>query len=873
MAPADFSPPGTASYTSDTLNVGDGTWDFTKNTFLLPNLQGLDFETMQYNGMGNRFSTVGQYHTLILAHGILATMAFLFLVPAAVMTARFYTGRAGFAVKYHAYMNVLALGLVIVVFILGWFAVGPTRSLTNPHHGIGVAILVLFILQAFGGRLISGIKGRSLRVTVHQWSGRAIALLGIVQIPLGLTLYGSPKYCFILYALWMTTLLLIYFILSYKASGRRDEYYLSGARSDAGRSRVTEITETDRTERTERTDRRSSGGAMKWLGPLAAGAGAFALFSKSKKKSTLGSRSRSRSRSRMRSRSRAPEVLSSRRGESPSTGYFDDEKYSERVDRRKEDKGGGFMTKVLGVGAALGAGGLLAKMKKKKDTRRDETEYSAVSSETPTRYGRGSRRGDTVISEYTDYTDTTSVRRDDDRRRPRSPLLPGPGGPTMAAGALSAAASRPGTAGGRPVTPPQSHRRNARPDDSLIYSDYSSYRSDSPSRRLPPPKESSGGGVGKGILAGLGLGWFAKKMKDRRDRKEDDRMRMEDEERRAGQRPARYTGDGFDSPTRRHSRPQIRNAGRPAPSQLSEMTMTESSIEPRPPTGYGAGTSVGPAPVPVPVPVPAGGPPPPASGPSRSRSQSRHDTEYVSMPAMPRDPYEDSPSDRSPGVERTPSSRRRRESEAAAQAAQASASRLASSEDRRWGRDSSVAGQPRVSVKVKGDDRGNVTLRQLTREEASAERREQRRRQREDDMSSLSGNDTPTGGSGSRTRYRRDSDIRKAESAAEQRVRDDPLSMPPAPPFAGGRRPAGKDSAYFSGQPGPASGGVGNLPAAGHTVSTLESAESHGTWSQMSVGPGGPPGDPSASAAERRRRRRLERRDQRPGQGSQVEFN
>jgi len=50
MAPADLSPPGSSSYSSDTLVVGDGTWDFTKNTFLLPNLVALNFETMQYNG-------------------------------------------------------------------------------------------------------------------------------------------------------------------------------------------------------------------------------------------------------------------------------------------------------------------------------------------------------------------------------------------------------------------------------------------------------------------------------------------------------------------------------------------------------------------------------------------------------------------------------------------------------------------------------------------------------------------------------------------------------------------------------------------------------------------------------------------------------
>lgn len=52
MAPLDdMSAPGTASYDSNTLVVGDGTWDFSKNDFLLPNLQGLPLATTQYNGL------------------------------------------------------------------------------------------------------------------------------------------------------------------------------------------------------------------------------------------------------------------------------------------------------------------------------------------------------------------------------------------------------------------------------------------------------------------------------------------------------------------------------------------------------------------------------------------------------------------------------------------------------------------------------------------------------------------------------------------------------------------------------------------------------------------------------------------------------
>lgn len=51
MAPTDaLSAPGSVSYSSDRLTVGDGTWDFTKNNFLLPNLMGLPFDMMQYNG-------------------------------------------------------------------------------------------------------------------------------------------------------------------------------------------------------------------------------------------------------------------------------------------------------------------------------------------------------------------------------------------------------------------------------------------------------------------------------------------------------------------------------------------------------------------------------------------------------------------------------------------------------------------------------------------------------------------------------------------------------------------------------------------------------------------------------------------------------
>ena len=51
MSPSpQLAPPGSSNYNSDTMSVGDGTWDTSRNTFLLPNLVGFNFDTMRYNG-------------------------------------------------------------------------------------------------------------------------------------------------------------------------------------------------------------------------------------------------------------------------------------------------------------------------------------------------------------------------------------------------------------------------------------------------------------------------------------------------------------------------------------------------------------------------------------------------------------------------------------------------------------------------------------------------------------------------------------------------------------------------------------------------------------------------------------------------------
>ncbi|KAI4096512.1 MAG: hypothetical protein LQ344_001020 [Seirophora lacunosa] len=333
------------------MSVGDGTWDTTRNTFLLPNLVGLNFATMRYNGMGNRFREFNGYHNLILAHGVMAALTFLLFVPSAIMLMRFKRHRPN-AVRFHVWLQILTFLLATAIIILGFVAVGPERSLSNPHHGIGLALYVMIVLQFFGGAWIRHKERKKrasyglLRILLHHWLGRTIALLGIAQVALGLTLYGSPQALFVLYALAVFVLVLAYFVLTYRddkhgGSDYDDRYsysYGSGSSTD-GR-------------------RRPSGGISNLVKAGAAGAGIAAL----------ASRFRNRSRSRSGSRHRGePEVVGSRRQSIDDTV---DEKYSQYG--RDRGHGGGWKDRLLNIGAVAGAAGLASKyFGRRKDRDRD----------------------------------------------------------------------------------------------------------------------------------------------------------------------------------------------------------------------------------------------------------------------------------------------------------------------------------------------------------------------------------------------------------------------------------------------------------------------------------------------------------------------
>lgn len=114
-------------------------------------------------GMGNRFREMPQYHNLIRGHAVVAAITFLLIVPSAILILRFYDRVHRRAVRIHVWLQILTVLLTTVVFALGWFAVGPRRSLSNPHHGIGLAIYVLVLAQVIGGWWIHS-KARTRRI-------------------------------------------------------------------------------------------------------------------------------------------------------------------------------------------------------------------------------------------------------------------------------------------------------------------------------------------------------------------------------------------------------------------------------------------------------------------------------------------------------------------------------------------------------------------------------------------------------------------------------------------------------------------------------------------------------------------------------------
>lgn len=758
------------------------------------------------------------YHGLVQAHGILAVITFLFVVPAAIFVMRFYGRNPRRAVRFHVWLQITTLLLVTVVFAIGWFQVGPRRSLTNPHHGIGLALFVLIWLQAIGGTVMHRIERMRkhyhvpLKAMLHHWLGRAVALLGIAQVALGLTLYGSPLYLFILYALWVFALLIAYFVLEWLHQRRRAQYAPRPGQSEHSAEVI------------EEQPRHSHAGFGRLAAAGVAGAGIASLWRRKKEPR----------------RRYSDGDLTSYSSSSSSSSYHPEKVHAPaRTDRP------GIGKRILEIGA-IGGGLAAAKslFSRKKPVHDDE---AGVGPYRPPLGGNQSINSD-------------SMSRVEEGRPPR-PVTPT---------GIAASGARPT----HPLAQPPMTPGSALSDDSYSY--YDDYASASPSRqgRHQTFKEA--------VVAGGTMYAVRQLFKNRRQKKEEDRAETLRKQRLEGEKIARmnsqhrYTGDGTAPPRRmRHSRLASQTASdvsslmpgsvhRPAMSGLSSSVV---------PVAGGAGAAAASALADRNRIRPVGddpivAPPGPASAVA------------TDVPPMP-PPHASEMLSSGSELYTTASGRQRHRhhlgSEAAAATGGAALGAAAVDARRRRhdGQNTDSLESPPVSIHVKTQDNGRkVTLRRLTEEEAAAQRAARRqerrgsRRRRNSSLSSGSGADALAARTSADQRWRRTERIETDQQAAIDA--EAPMSIPaqsqltlkyPTPPPPGTQGLDPQTGASYSAPPPPP------IPASTSNLNPAGSITSPGTETS------GP-----SEYANNRRRRRAERaqarlaREARAGGSNTVDF-
>lgn len=134
-----------------------------------------------FGGGGNR-------RTMLIAHGVLAALAFVILFPSGAIAIRLasFTG----VVWLHAAFQVFAFLVYIAAFGLGVYLATEMNMIDHHHPIIGIVVLVLLFFQPILGFLhhlfFKKYTSRTLWSYAHIWTGRIAVTIGIINGGLGL---------------------------------------------------------------------------------------------------------------------------------------------------------------------------------------------------------------------------------------------------------------------------------------------------------------------------------------------------------------------------------------------------------------------------------------------------------------------------------------------------------------------------------------------------------------------------------------------------------------------------------------------------------------------------------------------------------------
>ena len=320
-----------------------------------------------------------------------------------------------------------------------------------------------------------------------------------------MTLYGSPKYLFILYALAVFALIVLYFVLCYIYQPTADYDDYSSYTSGPTRTEVTDDRRTGRTRRTVSTGSNTSHHGLRNTAFFGAGLAGLAAL-------------RRRSQSRNAQRTERTKVPSHR--SYPSGSYVEEEKTIET-----RPKNNTWRNRLLGAGAGLGAYGGLKRAFSRKQPHDEESYVS--SSYAPTVGGNVVNRSEVIRVQDGG-----------------APLSPEP--------RQSARSDR--ISGAVPAIPTQQPLRSRTSHGSFSsYDSRSSFEDDHAARPIKYAEPGILGGIG---ALGL-LGYFKERRRQNRVRKDDARIEeMRQQEQHNAERINRANSRRYtDRP--RHRRPSM----------------------------------------------------------------------------------------------------------------------------------------------------------------------------------------------------------------------------------------------------------------------------------------------------------------------------
>jgi hypothetical protein len=171
------------------------------------------------SGSGGRGGGVpGDLNMIIMAHAVLAPVAFVLFFPMGAMIIRLLSFKG--VVWFHAGWMVTTYIIVLGALGMGvWIAV-VTQQLDTHHSIIGLVVVVALLAQPVSGlthhMLYKKTGGANVATYPHIWWGRAIVTLGIINGFFGLQLSGNTTkgevaYAIVASVMWVLWMVVVVF--------------------------------------------------------------------------------------------------------------------------------------------------------------------------------------------------------------------------------------------------------------------------------------------------------------------------------------------------------------------------------------------------------------------------------------------------------------------------------------------------------------------------------------------------------------------------------------------------------------------------------------------------------------------------------------